>query len=75
MIALNRGFLFAGASNVIFTQFDIPDSASSILVEKLFQFILEGDTYSLALKKAKLHFIKDDNYSPQDWTGFALIGS
>lgn len=74
MIALNRGFLFAGASNVIFTQFDIPDAASSILVEKLFQFILEGNSYSLALKKAKLYFITNENYSPQDWTGFALIG-
>lgn len=75
MVSLNRGFLFAGASNIIFTQFDIPDHSSSILVELLFKYILEGSSYAEALRKAKLNLIKDEKYSPQDWTGFALLGS
>ncbi len=74
MMALHRGFLYAGASNIIFTQFDIPDEMSSILVKKLFEYVLEGNYYATALKKAKLHILEQQGVSPQDWAGFALIG-
>ncbi len=75
MMALHRGFLYAGASNIIFTQFNIPDEMSSILVKKLFSSILEGDTYATAMRKAKLHILQQKGVSPQDWAAFALIGA
>lgn len=74
MMALHRGFLYAGASNIIFTQFDIPDEMSSILVAKLFEYVLEGNHYTKALRKAKLHILQQKGMSPQDWAAFALIG-
>ncbi len=74
MMAMHRGFLYAGASNIIFTQFDIPDEMSSLLIKKLFAAILEGNTYTAALRKAKLHILKQEGVSPQDWAAFALIG-
>lgn len=75
MMALHRGFLYAGANNIIFTQFDIPDESSSALVQKLFGYILEGDSYVIALHKAKIDLLKDETYTPQDWAGFLLIGN
>jgi len=71
---MNRGFLYAGASNIVFTQFDIPDQSSSLLVKKMFEYILEGTPYSTALQKAKLEMIRMEGSSPQDWAGFVLIG-
>ncbi|MEZ4888484.1 MAG: CHAT domain-containing protein [Chitinophagales bacterium] len=74
MMGLHRGFLYAGASNIVFTQFDIPDETSSLLVKKLFEYILEDKNYALALKKAKLHILQQEGVTPQDWAAFALIG-
>ncbi|MEZ4886594.1 MAG: CHAT domain-containing tetratricopeptide repeat protein [Chitinophagales bacterium] len=74
IMAMNRGFLYAGANNIIFTQFDIPDEASSQLVKLLFEEILAGKSYANALRKAKLTLLKEENNSPQDWAGFSLIG-
>ncbi|MEZ4886229.1 MAG: CHAT domain-containing tetratricopeptide repeat protein [Chitinophagales bacterium] len=74
MMALQRGFLYAGANNIIFTQFDIPDESSSALVKRLFFYILEGNNYAAALRKAKMELLVSDAYTPQDWAGFLLIG-
>ncbi|MEZ4886940.1 MAG: CHAT domain-containing tetratricopeptide repeat protein [Chitinophagales bacterium] len=74
MMALNRGFLYAGASNIIFTQFDIPDESSSQLVRNLFAYILDEDSYAVALQKAKCKQLALPDTSPQDWAGFAYIG-
>ncbi len=74
MMAMNRGFLYAGASNIVFTQFDIPDHSSSLLVKKMFEYILEGVPYSTALQRTKLEMIQIKGNSPQDWAGFVLIG-
>ncbi len=81
MMALQRGFLYAGANNIIFTQFDIPDESSSALVKKLFEYILEdlprkhsGNNYAAALRKAKMDLLVLEDYTPQDWAGFLLIG-
>ncbi|MFK7906804.1 MAG: CHAT domain-containing protein, partial [Chitinophagales bacterium] len=74
MMAINRGFLYAGASNIIFTQFDIPDASSGELVKRLFSCILEGETYASALRKAKLEVIQQSLKTPEDWAGYALIG-
>ncbi len=74
MMAINRAFLYAGARNIIFTQFDIPDKSSSELVVSLFEEVLEEKEYASALRKAKLKLIQNPRKSPQDWAGFVLIG-
>jgi len=75
MMAINQGFLYAEASNIIFTHFDIPDESSGELVKRLFTCILEGETYASALRKAKLEVIRQDLKTPEDWAGYALIGA
>ncbi|MEZ4884076.1 MAG: CHAT domain-containing tetratricopeptide repeat protein [Chitinophagales bacterium] len=75
MMAMNRSFLYAGAKNIIFTQFDIPDQSSSLLVMKLFELVLKGESYASALRKAKLYLINQVNKQPRDWLAYCLIGN
>ncbi len=74
MMAINRGFLYAGASNMIFTLFKVYDQQSSLLTQYLFEAILEGKTYAQSLQWAKLQLIKQKNSDPKAWSGFVLIG-
>ena len=75
VMALNRGFLYSGASNVIYTLYKIPDQSSSQLMQYFFKLIVEEEySYTEALKKAKLQFIEAGK-SPCHWASFALIGS
>lgn len=74
MIAMNRGFLSAGAANVIYTLFKVYDKASCELTQSLFRHILEGKTYAQALKAAKLQLIRSGKATPRLWAGYVLIG-
>ncbi len=75
MMAVNRGFLTAGAKNVISTLFKVYDKPSSLLTQYLFEAILEGDSYRTALRKAKLKLMEMEGVSPKSWCGFVLIGA
>ncbi len=74
MMALNRGFLFAGAKNVVYTLFKVYDKQSSKLTFSLFKGIVEKKLpYNEALRQAKLQLIQK-GYLPVHWAGFVLIG-
>ena len=74
IMALNRGFLYAGASNVIYTLFKIYDKESGELTQKLFQHILDGKSYRQALRQAKLDMIARGS-RPVFWSGYVLVGA
>ncbi len=74
MLAMNRGFLAAGAKNVIYTLFKVYDEVSSVLTKKLFQYILEGKPYAVALRLAKLDMLEGETAMPKFWAGYVLIG-
>ena len=42
VMGINRGFLYSGAKNVIYTLFKVPDKASYQLTKYLFDGILDG---------------------------------
>ncbi len=76
MMALNRGFLYAGASNVIFSLWKIPDLQTSELMIEFYKQMLTGKSYSESLRQAKLKLILQPASSrPRSWAGFVLIGS
>ncbi len=75
MMAVNRGFMESGAKNVISTLFKVNDRASSELTQLLFQHILEGNSFAIALQKAKLVLLKRKGMSPKMWSGFVLFGA
>jgi len=74
MMAVNRGFLTAGANNVVSTLFKVYDKPSSLLTQYLFEGILDGEEYAAALRLAKLKLMQEPNIDPKSWSGFVLIG-
>ncbi len=74
MMAVNRGFLYAGAKGVVSTLFKVYDKPSSRLTQYLFEGILEGAEATLALRAAKLRLLKEEKVDVKSWSGFVLIG-
>ena len=74
MMAINRGFLYSGAANIIFTIYKIFDQSSGELSRMLFEHILAGKSYSEALRAAQLSLIAQKETNPKSWAGFVLIG-
>lgn len=75
MMAMNRGFLYAGAKNIVFTLFKVYDKASSELTQVLFEGILAHSlSYPKALQQAKLQLIQRKGFTPKAWAGYVLIG-
>ncbi len=72
-VGLHRAFMEAGASNIVFSFFAIPDDSTAILMQTLFEKILTGCTYAEALRFTKLQLIDKTAYTPLDWAGFGLI--
>ncbi|HSD62793.1 MAG TPA: CHAT domain-containing protein, partial [Ignavibacteriaceae bacterium] len=76
MMALTRGFLYAGASNIIFSLWKIPDKQTSELMIDFYKNILSGEDYSRALRDARLTLIKNNSLArPRSWASFVLIGA
>lgn len=76
MMGMNRGFMYAGVQNLIFTLFRVDDRASSELVLLLFEHILLSQLpYAQALQQAKKNLIEQGHISPKNWAGFVLVGS
>lgn len=75
LMSLTRGFLYAGASNMVCSMWKVYDSYTKTLMIKFYDNILSGDSYSQALRKAKLKMIKKEKTAhPRKWSGFVLIG-
>ena len=74
MMTINRGFLYAGVSNIVFTLFKVYDRPSFELTQIFYQDIVAGKNYAQALRKAKLHLIEQKKSTPLSWAGFVLIG-
>ncbi len=75
VLGMNRGFLYAGAENVIYTLFKVYDKHSAELTQYFFRFVTEKKlSYAEALREAKLLLIKKGGYKPVHWAGFVLIG-
>ena len=75
VMSLTRGFVYAGTPNVIFSFWKVGDKSTSDLMCKLYSFILDGKSYSTALREAKLALIKSKKTCyPGIWSGFSLVG-
>lgn len=76
MMALTRGFLYAGAANIIFSLWKIPDKPTSELMIEFYKYAFnQGKSYSESLRDAKLNLIKNPATArPRSWASFILIG-
>ncbi len=74
ILSLNRGLLYAGVPNIVFTLFKIYDQTTAILAHHFYDYLLnQEDNYAQALRYAKLQLLKED-LPPRYWGGFLLLG-
>ncbi|MBU1095622.1 MAG: CHAT domain-containing protein [Bacteroidetes bacterium] len=75
MMALTRGFLFAGSKNVITSLWKVLDKSTSDLMITFYENTLSGKSYKESLRNAKLKMINNKKIAfPVNWSGFVLIG-
>ncbi len=75
VMALTRGFLYAGAKNIVHSLWKVADETTSRLMIEFYRQILVGESYSVALRQAKLRLIADPETAfPVSWSSFVLLG-
>jgi CHAT domain-containing protein/Tfp pilus assembly protein PilF len=76
--SIAHGFMFAGASHVIGTLWDVDGPASLNLITRFYRNRRHGESVSEALRAAQLSFLNDSHNDcrlPYYWAGFVLIGN
>jgi len=75
IMALTRGFLYSGASNILFSLWKVNDKPTSELMVKFYKNMFDQKDYASALRLAKLSMIKNKNTAfPKNWSSFVLVG-
>lgn len=77
IIGLVRAFAYAGARSVVASVWLAQDQSTARLMEEFYRNLLKGQTKALALKNARLQFMKQmpEASHPFFWTGFRLYGN
>jgi CHAT domain-containing protein len=76
MISTNRGFLYAGALNIVYSIWKVNDRYTFELMKGFYDNMLLGQSYAAALRQSKLDMIEQSPIAalPTNWSGFLLIG-
>lgn len=75
LMALTRGFLYAGAPNLVVSLWKVYDKHTGELMVEFYKNILAGKNYSAALREAKLRLLREPTSAfPQKWSAFVLVG-
>ncbi|MGH1433410.1 MAG: CHAT domain-containing protein [Lewinella sp.] len=80
-MTLARAFHYAGIPSVVASLWSIPDNSSSKLMKLFYEQLNHGYPKDIALQKAKLIYLKDDQISsptsrqPVHWAPSIVIGS
>jgi CHAT domain-containing protein/tetratricopeptide (TPR) repeat protein len=73
--SLTRGFLSAGARNMVFSLWKVMDRNSSELMRSFYEGVIRGESYETALRQAKLSLLaRPETAFPFCWAGFVLVG-
>ncbi|MGB3466268.1 MAG: CHAT domain-containing protein, partial [Cyclobacteriaceae bacterium] len=78
ILSLARSFFYSGANAIIATEWNVNDKSTSFIFRAFYKNLKDGDSKSAALRKAKLHYLKNhtlSDVSPYYWASFTLLGS
>src|SRR6185436_4310591 len=76
ILGLTRGFIYAGAKNLMVSLWRVSDASTSRLMIEFYNHLLTGKTKPDALKKAKLKLLRSKEFHhPYYWAPFVLIGN
>ncbi len=78
--ALNLGFLYSGAKNVIFSLFQIPDKATADVMGNFYRNSGQhGSNFGESLRSAQLEYLRENRRNPEKlhpkfWSGLVYMG-
>jgi len=78
VVSLGRSFMYAGASSLVMTLWEVNDQSAKILMESFYSYLSKGLPKDEALSKAKLDYLKkadDIAAHPYLWANFVLVGN
>lgn len=76
IMGLTRGWIYAGAKNVIVTLWKVSDQSTVDLMIDFYNHLISGNGITYSLREAKLELIKNPEYAePYFWAPFILIGN
>ena len=73
LLGLSRGFLYAGADEILVSLWAVSDRATAELMEAFYAARAAGRSDPLALREAQLA-LRERYSHPFLWAGFSLIG-
>ncbi|MEW6511246.1 MAG: CHAT domain-containing protein [Bacteroidota bacterium] len=75
LMAMSRGFIYAGARNIAYSLWKVNDRKTGELMERFYRHLLRGKSYAAALASAKREMITHPtSANPYFWAGFVLTG-
>src|SRR5262249_43334416 len=76
LIGLTRGFLYAGASRVVSSVWNVDDRASALLMSRFYdEMLVKHLAPAAALRQAQLSLLNEPRWSdPHYWAAFGLQG-
>jgi CHAT domain-containing protein len=75
VFGFTRGFYLAGASNIVYSLWNIPDHLTSDFMMNFYRNYFSGKSYNAALREAKLNMIaRPETSIPYLWAGIVLLG-
>jgi hypothetical protein len=77
-MSLSRAFSSAGCPNLVTSLWKAEDYTTAYISTRFYYYLRQGDTFSEALRKAKIDLLHDGQYaqfhSPQYWSHLVFIG-
>ncbi|MGE3178602.1 MAG: CHAT domain-containing protein, partial [Vicinamibacterales bacterium] len=76
LIGLTRGFMYAGASRIVASLWDVDDRATAVLMERFYrELLVRKQRPAEALRRAQLALMADRRWShPYYWGAFVVLG-
>jgi len=74
LLGLVRGFLYAGATSVVLSLWDVNDRTTADLMKSFYSYLAAGGTKGQSLRSAML-CVRDEHPHPYYWAPFLLMGN
>ncbi len=78
VMSLGRAFSYAGCPSVVMSHWSVDDESTAQLMASFYEYIADGQSKAVALRKAKLDFLESAvglKKHPFYWGGFVVMGN
>jgi len=78
ILSLARGFTYSGSKSVVMSMWEIEDRSGTEIVKKFYDNLRNGDSKSMALRKARISYLKEADQQrshPYFWSSLIIYGN